>query len=145
MKTTTLLGMSALLGFSLTAAYAQDVPQLSSPEQTTAVPQHRQQDPAAQDPRLDNDPGHENFTDADTDSDGVLSFVEAKLALPHLIVDDGDSDGVLSQAEAEAALPELDFKERGRDGGDAPIGETEFGMIVIALNEREEDTPETFE
>ena len=115
-----------------------------APRPPTSLPMPHEPHPQEGTERFDQR-GHAFFGDADTDSDGILSVTEARAALPQFIVEDNDLDGKVSQAEAEAVLPELNFVARGREGGDAPIGETEFGMIVMALNERDVDqtiTPE---
>lgn len=107
------------------------------PAPPTSLPQPHEPDPREQELLFQGSTGHAFFGDADADGDGVLSVTEARTYLPGFNVEDVDTDGIVSQAEAEAVIPELRFMERGRKGGDAPVGETEFGMIVTALNERE--------
>lgn len=105
------------------------------------------QDPAAQEDNIIAQDAHEqeediiqhdiDFVDADADMNGELSIEEAKIALPALLVEDANKDGRLNQQEVEVLLPELHFAGRGLQGGEAPIGETEFKLIVDTLRHKD--------
>lgn len=81
------------------------------------------------------------FTEADKDSDGVLSIEEANAALPELNISDDNGDGIVNHTEAEKSVAGLDLPMPAEfnDQTIAPIGVTEYVMIVQAMDASRND------
>lgn len=73
------------------------------------------------------------FSEVDTDRDGVLSAEEAKTALPDLQISDANGDGVINRSEVETAMPGLTLSADGEKGDTAPVGVTEYQKIVQTM------------
>lgn len=75
------------------------------------------------------------FSEADANSDGVLSATEASEALPEILVVDMNSDGLFNPAEAEVAIPGLMLATEGQSKESGIIGPAEYEVIVKVLEE----------
>ena len=81
--------------------------------------------------------GTAEFSEVDTNADGVLSTSEAKEALPEILIVDNNNDGMLNPAEAEVAVPGLMLTTSEEDKETALIGKEEYDSIVKVLSELE--------
>ena len=75
------------------------------------------------------------FQEADQNGDGVLSITEANAALPELKISDDNGDGLVNHTEAEKSVAGLDLPMPAQftDETIAPVGVSEYRMIVQAL------------
>ena len=75
----------------------------------------------------------EEFSKVDTNEDGLLSTMEAKKALPDVLIIDNNNDGMLNQAEAEVAVPGLMFSGAEEDKAASYVGPEEYELIVQTI------------
>lgn len=81
------------------------------------------------------------FQNADKNKDGVLSISEAKAALPELEISDDNGDGLVNHAEVEKSVSGLDLpaKPQFDSESEAPVGMSEYRLIVQAMQMSETD------
>lgn len=77
-----------------------------------------------------------DFSEVDTDADGVLSISEAEQALPEVAIPDMNGDGMVNPLEAEAAIEGLTIVTT-EDKATGHVTEAEYQLIVSAVQARD--------